>query len=1128
MSKALLIKSYTNLTTGTQGQWNELNMASSYIQGIETGKILEGLTAEKLAALISGVPTPWARAKLFKFALQTIASPDPNIKASGLQQFYDMLYGEWKGLLATIALFPDRIRFSNPIKMDVKGDEYDIAAAFGRMLFEDKDVWGNQDKLAKNPDEQPFIHLIYYRDHLVGGTSPMTGVFTGVNYANLGDDASDIEWYRDGKFEDPTRYLSPDQLQKVYLFIKNMNSNLEEFEKKINSQRGGKQPISIDGFKQMSRKWEQELLYCGGGNLRDKGPIAKYGNLECPFSLLLKSDVPVYLKPDYTFTYTNNGDYKLIGDIQDLLSDDKFVIGWAEDADTRPKLSDAPVFYLRVKELKDGSMSYFTLPLSERGIDIFKNNLRGLLGYNESGNTSLTGVITDAGQLAVTLIVEIDGQKVTLNTREYEIDWITDLGKVIMWPDFVSERWDKYYLYSEFTADAQEQFQPIFKWQGEFVRTIDEKFWTADYEPSADEDIQIKVKKLITYPAGQGEELPKYNIICTDKPLAGLSAFVKDTGRDVHAGYLIFRQDVIVDKSTIDLNGTAVVGIDFGSNNTCVYYNAGDRGANPVEFKNYRTVLVGKENSDTRSIAENNELLFFTNYVSENGQVKSWLHEHDTRYNCYNESEEIAGGVPVNRPNIFVKEMNPYEIKTQAGTLHYNMKWLDNDKGLQKKRAFLKSIWLQTCAYLYKEERIRPEELRWSYPGSMMEADSAELEKIFEELCRMTPITGGRQPQLGRELTTEAEAVCSFALSRDFGLNKDNMFLGIDVGGSTSDILLLAKDQNNGNKSSLYRESSVRIAAGVFFNAVIKSESFRQALVSFHEGRKTKVFVANIKEVLTQPSKAPYYLNSIFDQLKSESDYEEFYSSINNNARFVFTIPAYVTGLLLFYSGMLIGKTIKTEKMDHIRRVDVLSFGKGGRLFHWLRSSATQRVTNEYYENCLNAGVNLVTEKNLEVKYRDEIEINNKAEVAMGLVDAKELIKKQQEVDSDICGETGVKYIMDDGTPKELQTEDELTGEYFANEMNKFDFSGVTNFEKFMEIFIDFVSQKTRLYPQADNLREELADLPNRITSYICNNDDEYRKARRTQGDDFTYHQPIIIAEGACFLDTLIKKAFNQ
>ena len=361
MSKALLIKSYTNITTGTQGQWNELNMASSYIQGIETGKILEGLTADKLGALISGVPTPWARAKLFKFALQTLATPDPNIDISGLQQFYELLYGEWKGLLAVIALFPDRIRFSMPVIMNVKGGEYDIAAAFGRMLFDDSDVWSNQDKLAKNPDTQPYIHLIYYREHLVGGTSPMTGVFTGVDYTNLGADASDVNWYRNGKFEDPTRFFTTDQLQKVYLFIKNMNSNLDAFESKINSQRGQKQPMNINGFKQMSRKWEDELRQKGGGTLRDKGPIAKYGSLDCPFSLLFRSDVPVYLKPDFTFTYTNDGDYQAIGDIQNLLSEDKYVIGWAEDVSERTKLSEGPVFFLQVKDIQDGTMNYFTL-----------------------------------------------------------------------------------------------------------------------------------------------------------------------------------------------------------------------------------------------------------------------------------------------------------------------------------------------------------------------------------------------------------------------------------------------------------------------------------------------------------------------------------------------------------------------------------------------------------------------------------------------------------------------------------------------------------------------------------------------------------------------------------------------
>ena len=1126
MSKALLIKSYTDIKTGVQGQWNELTMASSYIQGIETGKILEGLNAEKLGALISGVPTPWARVKLFKFALQTLSTPDPNIEISGLQQFYELLHGEWRGLLAVIALFPDRIRFSNPVTMDTKGEDYDIASAFGRMLFEDNDVWSDQDELAKNPSVQPYIHLIYYRDHLVGGTSPLTGVFTGVSYSNIDKDTSDISWYRNGKFEDPTRYLTPDQLQKVYLFVKNMNGNLEAFESKVNSQRGQKPIIDLGGFKDMSRKWENELLQ-KGNNLRDKGPIAKYSNLQCPFSILFRSDVPVYLKPDYTFTYMNNGDYQLVGDIQSLLSDDKYVIGWEEDANERPKLSDGPVFLLRVRDIQDGSNSYFSLPLSETGINIFKNGLSGLLGYTDGSNTSLQGVITDAGQLAVTLVVEIDGQDVTLNTREYEIDWITDTGRVIMWPNFVSEKWNKYYLYSEFTASAKEQFKPIFKWQGEFLRTIDGDFLTGDYEPGPDEDKQVEVKKLITFPAGQGDNLPKYNIISADKPLAGLSLYVKDTGKDVHAGYLILRSDIIEDRTSYDIKGTANVGIDFGSNNTCVYYNMNDKGAMPVHFENYRSVLVGKENSDSRAIAENNELLFFTNYPSENGQLKSWLHEHDSRYNCYNESEEISGGVPVNRPNVMVKDMDQYEIKTQAGILHYNMKWLDNEKGLKKKRAFLKSIWLQTCAYLYSN-RIRPEELSWSYPGSMMEADRTDLEKIFEELCKITPITV-RRPELCPKLTTEAEAVCSFALSQDFGLNKDNMFLGIDVGGSTSDILLLAKDQNNANKSSLYRESSVRIAAGVFFNAVIKSETFREALVNFHEGKKTKVFVANIREILSQPSKAPYYLSSIFDQLKSESDYEEFYTSIDSNAKFVFTIPAYVTGLLLFYSGMLIGKTIKTEHLEHINRIDVLSFGKGGRLFHWLRNSAGRRATNEYYASCLNAGVSLVVDKTLIVKYRDEIEIDNKAEVAKGLVDPKELVKKQQNTDCDICGETGVKYILNDGSPKDLHTEDELTGDYFANEMNNFSFSGISNFKVFMNIFIEFVSRKTRLYPKADSdLIDDLDDLPNRIAAYICNNDDEYRKARRDSANGFRYHQPLIIAEGLCFLDTLIKKAFKQ
>lgn len=1129
MSKALLIKSQVDKNGGEVGKWNNFNNAPSYIQGIHTGKMLEDISAEKLGALISGIPTPWARAKLFKFAFATIASPDPNINTEGLMQFYNMLHSEWRGLMAVIALYPDRIRFSDPVKMDVRGDDYNIASAFGRMLFNDKDVWSNQDELAKNPDAQPFIQLIYYRDHLVGGTSPLTGCFTGVDYSKLGNDASDINWYRQGKFEDPMNFLTPEEVQKVYLFVKNMNRNQQAFEQKINSQRGGNPKMDLNGFKAVSRQWEDELRRKGQGKLREVGPVAQYGNLSVPFSDLYRSDVPVYMKPDFTFTYTNDGDYKVIGDIQGLLSKDNYVVGWFEDASEITKLSSSPVYYLRVPDLSDNSNSYFSLPLSEQGVDIFKNSLSALLGYSSAaGNTKLSAKINDAGQLAVTLVVEIDGEAVTLNKREYEIRWMTSNGRVILWPNFVSENWNRYYLYSEFTSDANETFIPFFKSEGNILRNIRGEFLTSDYEPTPEEDKQVEVKKLVTYPHGQGTELIKYDIIGTNKPMTGVLVKVKEAGKPCGAGILMFRHDIVKDLTSVDVQSSATVGIDFGSNNTCVYYNAGNRGAQPIQFKNNRTVIVGKENIDTRAIAENNELLFFSNYESNNGQLKSWLHEHDSRYTLQNTAEEIAGGVPVNRPNVLVNKMDEFIIETQAGNLHYNMKWLNDDKGLLKKRAFIKSIWLQACAFLY-QNKIRPSQINWSYPGSMMEADVDELERIFEELCRTMPIAG-RRPTLNDTHITEAEAVCSFALSNDnFGLNNNNMFLGIDVGGSTSDILLLAKNPAKGNQASLFRESSVRLAAGVFFNTVINSEDFRRALLNFHEGKSTKVHVANIQEIVKEQKKAPYYLNSIFDQLKSEDDYDKFYNSIADNAKAVFTLPAYVTGLLLYYSGMLIGKTIKDNNLDNITRIDVLSFGKGGRLFHWLRNAASNSTTMGYYKTCLNAGVKRIIDRELDVKYRDEIEVDNKAEVAKGLCDMQDLNKMFTDNQSDICGEVGIRFTNSQGASRELLPTDELSGEYFDNDMNYFDFTSMECFEEFFNIFINFVSVKTKLCAADNELRNDLADLPNKVSSFICQ-DSEYKSAKRkaNNGSKFAYHQPLLIAEGACFLEkSLIKKVFN-
>ncbi len=52
---------------------------------------------------------------------------------------------------------------------------------------------------------------------------------------------------------------------------------------------------------------------------------------QAPFADLFKSDVPVYMKQDFTFTYFDDGNCQVIGDIQNLLSKDNFVVGWCED-----------------------------------------------------------------------------------------------------------------------------------------------------------------------------------------------------------------------------------------------------------------------------------------------------------------------------------------------------------------------------------------------------------------------------------------------------------------------------------------------------------------------------------------------------------------------------------------------------------------------------------------------------------------------------------------------------------------------------------------------------------------------------------------------------------------------------
>ncbi|MDR2064225.1 MAG: hypothetical protein LBP85_00730 [Prevotellaceae bacterium] len=1142
MGRAKLIKSTEGAKSNPEGKWYVHDQIKPFIQGIIAGDLDINQVS---STLISGVPTPWARVKLFWFAFDYVRRQDANITTSGLIDFYSILINEWKGLIALIALYSDRVSFTEPVYMNPKNDLFEISGAFGRMLLDDADIWTDQQKKQTNPDELPYIQLLKYNDQIIGGTSPFSIVFPSVEYTDL-KYASDIPWYRNGKFEDPMRYLDKDKLQKLYLFIKNINNNFAEYESNINIARPNNK-LDLSGLKSFLREWQQSIER--KENLQKNGTVAKYSSLAMPYNALLDSHQKVYQLHNGSFTFDEPADKTRIkatlSDLQNILKVDKTILGWYESPDHRNPLSSAAVYYLKVNDVRDAEnpTKYFALPLSMEGIQMFMQQLSGMVSHQDP-KFNIIGKISDQGNLIVDLTVNIDNQPYRLNSKEYEIEWATLTRKVIMWPDFVSDNWDAYYLYSEYPLSMQGvKFIPFYK-RGQEQKIIavernhgNNVIKSVVYSNSSDDyirDGELDITNLITYPAGQvPQEMHKYEVIKSNRPIAGLEIRIENAGKSQIGGYLIVKNPgdqtmgnrKIVDLTTEDITREAIVGIDFGSNNSCVHYTlktAANNGASPIEFKNRRLALVGID-SDSGTTAERDELLFFSNESTSNGQIKSWLHEHDNRYIGANKDKEIAGGVAVNEKNILVKEMDKEKITTQAGTLHYNMKWLSDIAGLSKKTAYLKALWLSICADLYAQ-KCRPTELRWSFPASMSSTDLNQYNSIYNaQLPALTPILDNRTHSRLRPAViseqTEAESVCKYALSRDYGLN-NNMFIGIDVGGSTSDILLLAKDINANNIPRLYKQSSVRIAAGVFFDAVKNSATFRKAIYDYHESQK-RIRVENIREILSEGHKAPFYLNSVFDQL-TDDDFGAFYAYIGREASFVYAIPAYVTGLLVFYAGKLCAKTIKENNLTAVREVHLLPFGKGGRLFHWLQTIPGSNTTNAYYEECFKKGFGPGSET-LCLRYRNDITDDNKSEVSKGLAVYAELIyDRDVRFTSDIFAEKGIRYV---GNRQILEfDENELVADEYFENTNQFEFPAkLENFEEFFRIFIDFVGHKAGLVKNIAILENRSKELPSLLSTYI-QNDPEYQKARnaKQQTNKFEYRFPILIAEGLCYLEKIL------
>ncbi len=1148
MAELLLLDSKKPLECAQENTWcpAEAAQVSTFVNNIVTAKA-DADKPEKFRAMISGVPSPWARVTLTRKAL-AVAPKD--LENTVIDNCYKFFRGEWRGLLSAFVLHPDKFEFSEPILL--RGDRpeensgrMNILNTYGEMLFKDAPFWVLQKDKFSVKDNPAAIQVLYFKKNepggakrlLVGATSPFTFLFTSMNYdleAFQSDIKSEIKWVREGKFFDPLEkghdLLSNEELARLYSFLSSMklalrhgptdskdpNRFYQDFMFELCEKNDRLDPSAIEGFitsfiEELGR-WGKEIAALAGID-EAQGvniPVATARPVG-PLALLMPSEHSFYLSDHKLFASKPLSEYVEIKS-GEIFMDSDYVAAWRNiEGDPNRDISKSAVYYLRTDKGHN-----LALPLAAPMVKAFATDIRTMV--EGGGDIKLFAEEGNDGSVEVRMEAKLENEAWSpISRKTYQMEIVKESdGKVFVWPNFQSPKWKKYYYYSEFPQN------------GTGVRMYPDFGEGATVEP------------LVEYPLGKVDaSAHRYEIYRTVVPLKTVTVKVNKGGEEVVAGMLVIRSEAmpVKDRSL----AKATVGIDFGSTNTTAYYKLdNDLNPRPVPFTNRRLAVVGFDNPQL-AMAMKDELLFISNEgtLNENGQVKSWLHVHDPKY--YNPAyldKEIVGGVPVNESNITVLEMDNHTIKTNAGDLHYNMKWLDEEDAKSRKESYMKMLWIQICADMFDLSQAYPEKLYWSFPSSMGKRDRITLQNMYDDVAREIVIedeTKTYRPSSDDKVVciTESESVCVYSMIKKTEVSDTKLALGIDVGGSTSDILIMGEGKDL--RPALFTQSSIRIAGGFFFEAVKSSPRFRQALFNFHESNTTKVKVLGVKDIVDPDpvhfNRAPYYLNNIFDQLRSADDFHKFYNYLRLNVQPVFALPAYVTGILVFYSGMLV-RNVKEKKGLDLQTVSLRYYGKGGRLFDWLLD-LYGRDSRRFYQYCFDAGYG---DKGVKLVIEEKNATEAKSEVAMGLVSEPETylhipMDGEREIENfDVVGESGLKFVAPDAEPKDLNPLDVIPDELFKGAINiRFPEGGMEMFKKFLDIFLQFISEDSGgILTETAGLLKGVNDV--KVKAYI-QNDTEFHKALKTvnEKNPTIYRMPVVIAEALNYLyDVLIPEVANK
>ena len=1267
--KPLVIKS-NETPQPTKYIWQNLTTMETFVKAIKSADIggKDG-DAGNLGPILSGMPSVFARANMFKNAIDVVSNPDAD--GSGLIQFYKTLLDEWRGMISCIALDTDKIEikrinltYSDGEPKESTNNIYEPKGSFGNMLFDRKIIWSN----PNDTDPKPYIDVILYtkldgKQIVIGGNNPDSLIFTSAAYNLEGENKSYLKETKDengvniGRFIDPVkRDIDPQSLLKVRSYVNHILKNINDFADFFSTNPESAKLISKASYGSLVNNlesWVTEMdVYAKNKGISNK----EYENDQIP-------QVNKFLKPyDIWGNYSTSliGKDGLIlpddGSVQggtkfnprDLLLPNDTQIACVHDNGMKDFLDNKPLLLLKANIVGEpNEVQHFMLPISPKAIKMFGKSLGTVLGLNENNHAvkhRITGSY-DSKKYLLTVKVLIRDQSTTIDTysETYETTDNDVIGKdMLIWPNFISSKWDKYFLFSEMPHTGTEwQAKPFCvdnaSEQQEMLMSLSDPELPEFLASGGKETDPDKAVINIEFNRSVSDASYQYEIYQSKNPFKGFQLSCNNK----LAGYAVidYESSSKAIKSIGDREelSKAHLGVDFGSTNTAIAYRIGDHdAARGFDFKNRRVSLLAPDgdikNNDEKPAGED-EVFFFQNDEIHSNQIKSVLALHDKNRMRDNglqpdvnalASEYVKGGFPCFEKNLPIDDSSAssYSLKFRfaKATLIHNMKWNTDESSAKSndanRKAYLKSLLLQVYSDLFIQN-LYPSTLKWAFPSAMSGNLVSTYNNIWQELEGVNPLKGnnynlevftGRNTDemestsggFGSGTTastktdidpwatfsndekddivipekkeiiiddnpinfqfekveldvamTESCAVANFIVNKDnYELSSNALSIVFDIGGSTTDILVLAKMQGKGvegEQTALVKQSSIRFAAQRVAQATKFSPNFKNVLLKTLKNKNIILEgINNGAENMYNENTAPYYFEQLVDRL-DENEFDDFYRDLGTECQEMVSVNLYVTGLIVFYAGQ-IARKVKMEIDrspnkpeawgEDSTEINISFTGKGSRIMDWLKAIDPKHDKKYYSELFVKGfgGVPVARELNIkQPKFEERSDLSNiKFEVAKGLADPindRGLYKlKSNHKPLEVIGEEGFS-IRTNGIKTIFSSNDSITPALMQGMGNTFMLTPEDPSKpcpRFMEFAFMYFQIATKLF----NLKVTEQDFMNgfnnmNIPSYICGLP-EYRLAQKESktksNGSFDFVAPIIILEGMKFFESVILK----